>query len=242
MKKIFLSKNELKELFRKRWYFLLTEAALFGGIIALDLTMKDFLYEFLLSKSGMNYTLISGFLDLTYSENTGAGFGILSGNTLALAIVTAIVISLVLLYLVIYHRDSEYLRIPLVMISAGGIGNLVDRIGLGYVRDFFEFTFVDFAIFNIADVFVTVGAILLIIYLIAALIKEGAKNRKKFEEEQAEKAEDENSDVGESQNADPIETIETMNTFLDGDIPIKTSFKIKEESQSNKTESDKEEK
>ena len=56
------------------------------------------------------------------------------------------------------------------MVAAGGIGNLVDRTQLGYVRDFFEFTFMDFAIFNIADTFVTVGAIVLIVGLIVTLI------------------------------------------------------------------------
>ena len=56
------------------------------------------------------------------------------------------------------------------MVAAGGIGNLVDRTQLGYVRDFFEFTFMDFAIFNIADAFVTVGAIVLIVALILMLV------------------------------------------------------------------------
>ncbi len=157
--------------------WILIELALIGGIIAFDLCMKDYLVKFLSNKPHMSYTVIDGFFDLYYSENTGAGFGMFKDGTLALTIVTAIVIVACLLYLAVFHHDSEWLRIPLVMISAGGIGNLVDRIQLGYVRDFFEFTFVDFAIFNVADAFVTVGSIWLIIYLIVSVFVEDKKKK-----------------------------------------------------------------
>lgn len=170
---------------KKRWPLLLLEAFILAAILALDLCLKDYLKEFLLGKSGMSYTLINGFMDLQYSENTGAGFGMFQGNTTALIVVTAIVIAIICFYLLFMQKDAEWLRIPLVFIVGGGIGNLVDRIALGYVRDFFKFTFVDFAIFNIADVFVTVGAILLIIALIVMMVQEGKKGKAKFEEEQA---------------------------------------------------------
>lgn len=170
---------------KKRWPLLLLEAFILAAILALDLCLKDYLKEFLLGKSGMSYTLINGFMDLQYSENTGAGFGMFQGNTTALIVVTAIVIAIICFYLLFMQKDAEWLRIPLVFIVGGGIGNLVDRIALGYVRDFFKFTFVDFAIFNIADVFVTVGAILLIIALIVMMVQEGKKSKTKFEEEQA---------------------------------------------------------
>ena len=146
------------------------EILLFAFIITFDLCMKDFLYEFVEVKNGGNITVIDGFLDLTYSENTGMGFGLGQNSTLGITIMTAILIVAILGYLIFFKKEKAYIRIPLIMVAAGGIGNLVDRTQLGYVRDFFEFTFMDFAIFNIADVFVTVGAIVLILGLIITLV------------------------------------------------------------------------
>lgn len=146
------------------------EILLFAFIITFDLCMKDFLYDFVEVEHGGNFTVIDGFLDLTYSENTGMGFGLGQESTLGITIMTAVMIVAILGYLLFFKKEKAYIRIPLIMVAAGGIGNLVDRTQLGYVRDFFEFTFMDFAIFNIADVFVTVGAIVLILGLIVMLI------------------------------------------------------------------------
>lgn len=146
------------------------EILLFAFIITFDLCMKDFLYDFVEVEHGGNFTVIDGFLDLTYSENTGMGFGLGQDSTLGITVMTAILIVAILGYLIFFKKEKAYIRIPLIMVAAGGIGNLVDRTQLGYVRDFFEFTFMDFAIFNIADAFVTVGAIVLIIALILMLV------------------------------------------------------------------------
>lgn len=149
----------------------LFEVLFFAFIITFDLCMKEFLYNFVEVRHGGNYTVIDGFLDLTYSENTGMGFGFGKNSTLGITIITAIVIAAIIGYLLFFKKEKAYIRIPLIMVAAGGIGNLVDRTQLGYVRDFFEFTFMDFAIFNIADAFVTVGAIVLIIALIVIMFK-----------------------------------------------------------------------
>ena len=147
------------------------EVLLFAFIITFDLCMKDYLYDFVEVRHGGNYTVIDGFLDLTYSENTGMGFGLGKSSTLGITVITAILIAAIIGYLLFFKKEKAYIRIPLIMVAAGGIGNLVDRTQLGYVRDFFEFTFMDFAIFNIADAFVTVGAVVLIIGLIVTLFK-----------------------------------------------------------------------
>ena len=147
------------------------EVLLFAFIITFDLCMKNYLYDFVEVRHGGNYTVIDGFLDLTYSENTGMGFGLGKGSTLGITVITAILIAAIIGYLLFFKKEKAYIRIPLIMVAAGGIGNLVDRTQLGYVRDFFEFTFMDFAIFNIADAFVTVGAVVLIIGLIVTLFK-----------------------------------------------------------------------
>ena len=147
------------------------EILLFAFIITFDLTMKDYLYDFVVNRNGGYYTVVEGFFALNYSENTGMGFGLGQDSTTGITVMTCIVIVVVIGYLAVFRKDKAYIRIPLVMVAAGGIGNLVDRIALGYVRDFFEFTFMDFAIFNIADSFVTVGAIALIIGLIVMMEK-----------------------------------------------------------------------
>ena len=180
--------------FRKKWWLLLIEAAVFAGIIALDLCIKDFLFEFL-EENGSPYVLWEGFLNLRYSENYGAGFGMFGDSPITLIVLTTILVVGLLAFLVVALKYSEWLRVPLIMIAAGGIGNLADRIELGYVRDFFEYDFMDFAIFNIADVFVTVGAIMLIIYLIYIMVVEAKKSKEVFKAEQqaAEGGESENS-------------------------------------------------
>lgn len=167
---------------------MLIELGVLGVILLFDLLTKKYAVEFLSTKSGWSYPLMEGFIHLTYTENTGAGFGMFSGNTTALTVITAIVIAGILVYLIIAQKETMWLRVPLLFIVGGGIGNLVDRIALGYVRDFIKFAFWDeFAIFNIADAFVTVGVFMLIIVLIVMLVQEGKKNRKAFEEEQANK-------------------------------------------------------
>ncbi len=176
----------------------LLEILLLVAIIVGDLLSKKYLIRFLCAENDaewymlngltysadeyISYTAIKGFLDLEYSLNTGMGFGMLKDGTTGLIIVTAIVLVALLGYLTVFHSDSEWLRIPLVMIAGGGIGNLVDRIAIGGVRDFFKFTFVDFAVFNVADSFVTVGAIWLIIYLIVQIFK--PSNKKDEDEEE----------------------------------------------------------
>lgn len=148
------------------------EALFFAFIITLDLCLKDYLYDFLQAHGG-HYAAIDGVLDLVYSENTGMGFGLFKGGTTMLSVMTGIVIAAIILYLLFVRRDKAYIRVPLIMVAAGGIGNLVDRVAFGYVRDFFMFAFWDsFPIFNVADSFITVGAIALIIGLVIMLVKE----------------------------------------------------------------------
>lgn len=162
------------------------EILLFAFIITFDLTMKDYLYDFVVNRNGGYYTVVEGFFALNYSENTGMGFGLGQDSTTGITVMTCIVIVVVIGYLAVFRKDKAYIRIPLVMVAAGGIGNLVDRIVLGYVRDFFEFTFMDFAIFNIADSFVTVGAIALIIGLIVMMAVTAKDEKARQAAEEAE--------------------------------------------------------
>lgn len=109
---------------------------------------------------------IPGFIQFRYIENTGAAFGSFQGMTLVLTILTSVLI-LILLYVIVSKMfKSKLANISLMLITAGGLGNLYDRIFNGYVVDYLEFMFVDYAIFNFADTLITIGAILLVIYFL----------------------------------------------------------------------------
>lgn len=197
---------EWKVTIKKRWWILLVELAVIGVILLADLLTKKYAWEYL-NVYGYKEGIIPGLINLTMVENRGAGFGIFQGKTVALTVITFIVVICLMVYLVFALKESEWLRISLVFIIGGGIGNIVDRIWLGYVRDFIQFQFwEDFAVFNVADSFVTVGAFMLIVVLIVMLVKEGKKNQKEFEEAHA-------NDVP-TQETDPLDMPQNLNPML----------------------------
>ena len=111
--------------------------------------------------------LLDGILGLRYVENTGAAFGMLKGQRWFFIILSTAAIIAISIYLIKCRKTvPPFLGISLAMIVGGGIGNQIDRIANGYVVDFLEFLFMDFAIFNVADCFVTVGAFLVIFDLL----------------------------------------------------------------------------
>lgn len=168
--------------------FIVFEVLFFGALLAADLVSKHFVMPFL--EANGSYTLIDKVLTLTPDFNSGAGFGILSGKTGALIAITTIGLALLLGVSVYCHiklklssRRTRFLLAVLVMMLAGGVGNLVDRIAFGTVRDFIDYTVVytlfkrNFAICNVADIWLTVGMILLLVYVIF-LWKEEDVNKK----------------------------------------------------------------
>lgn len=164
MAKFKITKQDVADIIKKRWWVMLIELAVIGVILLADLLSKKYAVEFLLTQPAHTHVLIKGFINLTYTENTGAGFGLFSDNTVALTVITTIVIIGLLIYLILAQKENMWLRVSLLFIVGGGIGNLVDRINLGYVRDFIQFAFwKNFAIFNVADSFVTVGVFMLVI-------------------------------------------------------------------------------
>ncbi|MBQ2957654.1 MAG: signal peptidase II [Clostridia bacterium] len=110
--------------------------------------------------------LIPGIIGFRYAENTGAAFSAFSESTVLLSLVSAAVCLIVAGVMVRYSGAKAHFMLPLSMVLAGGVGNLIDRLTLGYVVDFFELQFMRFAIFNIADISITIGAALLFIVLL----------------------------------------------------------------------------
>ncbi len=116
---------------------------------------------------GQSVTFIPGFMDFTYLQNTGAAFSMFSNATWVLALVSGVMAAVVIFLLCKYGKklNSRLFNLSMSFIAAGAIGNLIDRIAHGYVIDMMQFTFVNFAVFNVADCFVTFGAIMLGVYI-----------------------------------------------------------------------------
>lgn len=122
-------------------------------------------------------TVIDKVLSLTYVENTGAAFGSFSGYTRVLSVFTALVLIVGLIYLLSGKIRSKVVYWGLTLIIAGGAANLIDRVGRHFVIDYIDPLFVKFAVFNFADILVTVGAFVVIIYLLYEIIRD-SKNAK----------------------------------------------------------------
>ncbi len=132
------------------------------SVIIIDRLSKIFAVKYL--KALDTLPLLKGVFHLTYSENTGAAFSIFSGKTSLLAVFSAVVILLGLWFFFRQKRLNPGKRLYLfsiVSILAGAAGNLIDRAIYGFVVDYFDFRLINFAIFNVADSFITIGTIVL---------------------------------------------------------------------------------
>jgi signal peptidase II len=113
-------------------------------------------------------TLIPGVFKLYYLENSGSAFGMLQNQKTFFIIFT--IIALILITWIFIHIPDKRRMLPLqviaLLIFAGAVGNFIDRIRQSYVVDFFYFELIDFPIFNVADIYVTVSAFLLIFLVI----------------------------------------------------------------------------
>lgn len=110
--------------------------------------------------------LLPGLLGLTYVHNPGASWGILAGKTGFLLVVTGLVCAGVFAALLLHKPASRLGRLSLAMVLGGAVGNALDRLLLGYVVDMFQTQFMEFPIFNVADIFIVVGGCLFCLYIL----------------------------------------------------------------------------
>lgn len=115
--------------------------------------------------SGKNYS--NSFMRLVFEKNTGAAFSILQNSTTFL-IVLSIIALLFAIYYVIKNLESLYMKelFCTSILLSGIFGNLYERVHFGFVRDFFDLTFVNFPIFNISDVFINIGVLAIIVMIL----------------------------------------------------------------------------
>ena len=115
---------------------------------------------------GQSIPFIPHVMDLTYTQNTGAAFSSFSGMTWLLALVSLGASVVVAVLMARNFFPGKWGKLSLSLILAGAVGNLIDRALLGFVTDMFETTFMDFAVFNVADICVVVGGFLMVAYVL----------------------------------------------------------------------------
>lgn len=150
----------------KRLIRMVIELLAIGVLIFADQITKIWAVSTL--KGGKIIELIPGILQFNYLENQGAAFGILQNQQTFFVIAGAVILFVVFYVLFVTPHEKKYniLNILLVMIAAGAVGNMIDRVNLGYVVDFIYISAINFPIFNVADCYVTVSTILLALVIL----------------------------------------------------------------------------
>ena len=137
-------------------------ALLAAGLVALDQLVKYWVQANIPVNTHVPF--IPGLLDLTHVHNTGGAFSALADLTWLLTLISAVMVVLFTVLLLRRWVRHPLGVIPLVVVTAGAAGNLIDRVRLGYVVDMFATTFMDFAVFNVADICIVGGAVLGAVY------------------------------------------------------------------------------
>jgi len=186
----------MNKLDKKYVKILISEAVILAGMLTLDLITKKLAADFLVDKPGRSYEVIRNILLFTYSENTGAGFSMLSGNRRLLLVLTGVMCAGIIAYLVINKKDSRVLRTGILVLLSGALGNYSDRLFLGFVRDFIEVPLFNieslnfyYPIFNVADIWILTGAITIGIYVVTHLKDNGRGTHRASVKDKAEKNE-----------------------------------------------------
>lgn len=133
-------------------------------LIILDQAVKGYVVKEI-PLGGMR-RFIPKVVSLTYLKNSGAAFSMLENQQWFFTIITLIAMGAAFVYLYRHINGSIWLLLGLTLIISGGIGNFIDRLCQGFVVDMFHLDFMNFAIFNVADIYLSIGVGLLLIYLL----------------------------------------------------------------------------
>ena len=148
-------------------YFILT-----AGLVVLDQIVKLLVRAHI--PLGGSVPFLPGVLQLTYVQNTGAAFSLFSRHTWILALISAAVSAAIAVLMAKRVFSRRFAMISLALVLAGALGNLIDRLFLRYVTDMFQTLFMNFAVFNVADICVVAGGIAFFVYY---LFLHGRKGR-----------------------------------------------------------------
>ena len=146
-------------------------------ITAICLVAVDLLTKFIFD--GKIITIIPNVFSIYSTYNTGSAFGAFSNQTLWLICLSIIFLAVIITFDKFHKEEDKLYLFSYSLIIAGAVGNLIDRVFFGYVRDFIRIDFFDFTnintVFNVADICVTVGVVLMLIYFLKSIIKEKKK-------------------------------------------------------------------
>lgn len=150
----------------KKWIMFLIDIAVLLIMVFLDQLTKNIAVVKL--KDQQAYLLIDGVLEFNYLENKGAAFGMLQNQKIFFVFIAVLFIAAIVFVLIKAPNENKYIKLHILLslICAGAIGNMIDRLRLDYVVDFIYFSLINFPIFNVADICVTVSTILLIIMIL----------------------------------------------------------------------------
>ena len=184
-------------------------------IIIILAVLADQLSKFLLvplfAHPNETIEVIPGVFNLTYVQNEGASFGMLQGFQGFFIAVTAVVIVVATWFMIKYQKKhSRFLKVSLALVYSGAVGNLIDRILYGYVRDFFDFRMFDVWkwIFNVADACLVIGSIMLGIYIL--FLHKDKPKRKNAEEESKTTGDEPSDEEKELEKKEPEEEEERL--------------------------------
>ncbi len=135
-------------------------------LIIIDQVTKYFAVLHL--KDSAPFEIWEGVFELKYLENRGAAFGMLQNQKVFFIFIAAVILMVIAYVLVKAPTQNKYvkLHVALVLVAGGAIGNMIDRLRLDYVVDFLYFSLINFPIFNVADIYVTLASIFLVILLL----------------------------------------------------------------------------
>ncbi len=150
-------------------------------LVAADQLIKYWAVKVLMPVKTMDFIRFGDFeiLGLKYTENTGAAFSSFRGQKWFLIGFVVIMLIVLLVFTVKYKYKCPVFLISSVMVISGGLGNLIDRIRMGYVVDYLDVKLFNFAIFNFADICVVLGAVIMLLFIMLAEPKLAAEYEKK---------------------------------------------------------------
>ena len=151
---------------KKKNILLIIDVFLLAVFIFLDQYAKY--YAVLKLKNQPPYVLFDGIFELRYLENRGAAFGLLQDQKFFFIFIALLILCVILyvLFKAPYQKQYIKLHMTLVLIASGAVGNMIDRLRYDYVVDFLYFSLINFPIFNVADIYVTLASIYLVLLLL----------------------------------------------------------------------------
>ncbi len=150
----------------KKKILLVVDFVMIIVLVALDQFTKFLACEYLQDKPAIK--IIDGVLELNFLKNSGAAFGMLQNQKVFFIIVAVVILFIIAYALFKMPDDKKYnvMNVLLVLIASGAVGNMIDRVRQDYVVDFIYFVLINFPIFNVADIYVTVSTFIFVILFI----------------------------------------------------------------------------